>query len=174
MDLRDFRGGAQFSGGGIWCTGRFGKFPKYWITTQSQGAAWFAENARKGKAESRIWIEWKFDLEKTTNSGANLWHRKALHSNLPVPYWANWLTKQFTVGYIFQIAPNRASLPLFSSFAPTTLLEKSQLSLSQEFPIDRRLLLKEEPCLKACGNFSITIDFISWDSKIKIYSNIRW
>ena len=87
MDLRGFREGAQFSGRGIWCTGRFGKFPKYWITTQSQGAAWFAENARKGKA-NRIWIEWKFDLEKTTNSGANLWQRKALHSNLPVPYWA--------------------------------------------------------------------------------------
>ena len=37
--------------------------------------------AESGLSESLIW-------RKTTNSGANLWQRKALHSNLPVPYWA--------------------------------------------------------------------------------------
>ena len=59
----------------------------------------------------------------------------------------------FTVGCVFQIAPNGTSLPLYSNFAPTRLLEKSQLPNSQEFSINRRHLLKEEPCLKVCGNF---------------------
>ena len=152
MDLRGFREGTPFSGRGIWCTGRFGKFPKYWITTQSQGAAWFAENARKGKA-SRIWIEWKFDLEKTTNSGANLWQRKALHSNLPVPYWATTDSQshlQLDVFFKLHLMehPSHCTVTL-----PTRLLEKSQLPHSQEFSINRRHLLKEEPCLKVCGNF---------------------
>ena len=99
--------------------------------------------AESGLSESLIW-------RKTTNSGANLWQRKALHS---IIFRSLIEPQPFTVGCVFQIAPNGTSLPLYSNFAPTRLLEKSQLPHSQEFSINRRHLLKEEPCLKVCGNF---------------------